>query len=192
MTVMSYFARERENFQLWHGFENGRGLRECQMGAYWAVWSHFTVSKEPALVSVPTGAGKTALMIALAFAFKAKRVLVITPAEVLRDQTARDFESLGLFKELGIVARNMATPRVLSNGSQLRTKHDWNQLAPYDVVTATPKTVSSKEHGICNPPLELFDLVFLDEAHHSPAVTWSAVIEDFATSKRVLLTATLT
>ena len=38
----------------------GIGLRKCQIGAIYAVQSHFTKSNEPALISMPTGSGKTA------------------------------------------------------------------------------------------------------------------------------------
>jgi superfamily II DNA or RNA helicase len=160
------------------------------MGAYWATWSHFTVSNEPALISLPTGAGKTDLMIALSFAFKADRVLVVTPAEVLRHQTADRFRSMSLLKQLGVVSPGIPPPAVLSNDKQLQTMGDWNALREFDVVTATPKTAGSAEPGVCAPPLGLFDLVFLDEAHHALAPTWSALVKDFAKSKRVFLTAT--
>lgn len=187
---MGYFASQLNNFYLWHNFDSGEGMRKCQMGAYWAVWSHFTVSTESALVSLPTGAGKTDLMIALSFAFKAKRVLVITPAEVLRQQTADRFRSMLLLKQLGVVNSEIAPPAVLSIEKQLHTRNDWNALREFDVVTATPKTASSAEPGVCSPPADLFDLVFLDEAHHALAPTWSALIKDFAESKRIFLTAT--
>ena len=82
---MGYFASQLMHFHPWCNFDSGKGLRRCQMGAYWATWAHFTVTNEPALISLPTGAGKTDLIIALSFAFQAERVLVITPAEVLRD-----------------------------------------------------------------------------------------------------------
>ena len=35
-----------------------------------------------------------------------------------------------------------------------------------------------------------FDLVIVDEAHHFPAITWRAIIDTFAHSKRIFLTAT--
>jgi hypothetical protein len=44
-----------------------KDLRECQMGGFCAVRSHFSLSDEPCVVSRPTGSGKTALMMALCF-----------------------------------------------------------------------------------------------------------------------------
>lgn len=66
------------------------GFRKCQLGAIWATKSHFTKSEDPALISMPTGSGKTALMMALAFELKAKKILIITPSKVIRDQIARE------------------------------------------------------------------------------------------------------
>jgi superfamily II DNA or RNA helicase len=189
-TLKNYFHANRTKFNLWGGLKNGKGLRECQLGAYWSVWSHFTTSDEPALVSLPTASGKTALMMALSFGFEAKRVLIITPARVLRDQTCSEFESLDVLKRSQVVGKNIQSPKVYSNDNKLRTKNDWLALTDYDVVTATPKTTSPAEDGVCSPPPDLFDLVFLDEAHHSPATTWAAILKAFKGTKCVLLTAT--
>lgn len=39
------------------------GLRNAQLGAIHAIASHFTLRKEPALITLPTGAGKTAVLL---------------------------------------------------------------------------------------------------------------------------------
>jgi hypothetical protein len=59
-----------------------------------------------------------------------------------------------------------------------------------DVVVATPKTISPAERDVVFPPEDSFDVVFFDEAHHAPAVTWNTLIEAFKNSKVVLFTAT--
>jgi superfamily II DNA or RNA helicase len=185
----SYFTRNYPQFDVLGGQDSGSGLRECQLGAYYAVMAHFTTSDEPALVSLPTGSGKTALMMALSFGLKSKRVLIITPAEVLSDQTKNEFESLRVLKSIKVLCDDIKSPKVLSNGTQLRTKQQWHDLERYNVVTATPKTTSPAEIR-CNPPEGIFDLVFLDEAHHTPAPTWAEILKAFKGAKCVLLTAT--
>jgi hypothetical protein len=129
-------------------------------------------------------------MIALSFGLKAHRVLVVTPAEILRDQTAYEFSSLRVFLKMGVLPKSIERPKVLSNCTQLKTPQEWQELSGFDVVTATPKTVSPAEPGVCPPPSGLFDLVFIDEAHHTPANTWTALLDAFTTVKCVLLTAT--
>jgi len=129
-------------------------------------------------------------MAALSFGLHATRVLVITPAEILRLQTADFFNTLELLKQLGTLPSRIPGPKVFSIESQLGTKESWESLRKYDVVTATPKTTSPKEPGVCEPPADLFDLVFIDEAHHTPAPTWAAILTSFRKAQCVLLTAT--
>ncbi len=186
----SYFQENRSRFNLLGGLDNEKGFRRCQLGAYWAVKAHFTATDEPALVSLPTGAGKTALMMALAFGFEARRVLIITPAEVIREQIANEFRSLHILKEIGVVNNNIQGPKVLSNKRRLDSHKKWRALTKYDVVTATPSTTSPEVTNLHTVPPDIFDLLFLDEAHHVTAPTWAAILEAFKKRKCVLLTAT--
>ena len=170
------------------------GFRECQIGAFCAVRSHFSLSDEPCVISLPTGSGKTALMMALCFGLKARRALVINPAEVLRVQTSKKFKSLDDLRQTGALdglSKNQK-PSVHSVENELRTVKNWKELEKYDVVTATTRTTSPKLPKIKAPPSDLFDLVFVDEGHHAAAVTWKDLIGAFDTSKTkiVLLTGT--
>ncbi len=175
---------------LWAASGGLPALRNCQLGAYWGVWSHFTASTRPALVSLPTGAGKTALMMALSFGLKASRVLVVTPATILRDQVRDEFATLSVLKHLKVVPKALPLPKALANDTQRGTAAKWKELEQYDVVVATPKTTSPGEPGVCQPPGGQFDLVFIDEAHHTPAPTWAALVNAFSTARLVFLTAT--
>jgi superfamily II DNA or RNA helicase len=49
-----------------------------------AVLSHFSVFEEPAIVSLPTGYGKTAVIMALPFVLEATHLLVVEPSDALR------------------------------------------------------------------------------------------------------------
>lgn len=40
------------------------------------------------------------------------------------------------------------------------------------------------------PPEDLFDVILVDEAHHSPAVTWTATLNMFPNARMALFTAT--
>lgn len=189
-TVASYFQSNALHLNIWAGQGTAGGLRKCQLGAYWAVWSHFTTSDQPALISLPTGSGKTALMMTLAFGLAAKRILVVTPAQVLRDQTTDQFASLEVLKRTGVVDQSISLPKVTASLSQCSTQADWKKFEAFDVVVATPKTTSPAEKNVCSPPDTLFDLVFFDEAHHTPAPTWTALVRAFSKSQIVFLTAT--
>lgn len=171
-----------------------RGFRECQIGAFCAVRSHFSLSDEPCVISLPTGSGKTALMMALCFGFKARRALIINPAEVLRLQTCAKFELLDDLRTAEALNGVPKTrkPVVHSVENELRTIKNWSALRRYDLVTATTRTTSPALAQITSPPSDLFDLVFVDEGHHAAATTWKDLIGAFDASrtKVILLTGT--
>ncbi|MFC1557188.1 DEAD/DEAH box helicase [candidate division KSB1 bacterium] len=167
--------------------------RECQVGAAWATLAHFTASSEPALISMPTGSGKTALMMMLSFLLKAERVIIVTPSVVLRGQTAVKFESLKDLKTVGAYPTKAPKPSVHDHQGQLTSGKAWEEFLDYDVIVATPHTISPGYEEIVGPSSDLFDpetLVFFDEAHHSRARTWQVLMGAFAKNRVVLLTAT--
>ncbi|MBL6938284.1 MAG: DEAD/DEAH box helicase family protein [Alphaproteobacteria bacterium] len=76
---MSYFADHYADFSIPLEAEDQVGFRLAQAGAIHALASHFSMRSEPAIVSMPTGSGKTAVLIAAAFILRAKRALILTP-----------------------------------------------------------------------------------------------------------------
>lgn len=55
---------------------------------------------------MPTGSGKTAVLIISAFLLRAKRVLVVTPSRLVREQIATKFRNLTLLKNIGVISRD--------------------------------------------------------------------------------------
>ncbi len=189
---MSYFCKNVDKIKLMQkSVPTDKGLRECQIGAYWAVNAHFTSSDEPALVVMPTGSGKTALIELLSFGLKAKRVLVITPGAVLRDQLKDNFHELTDLVGQGILPDDIEKPKVDCQNTVITSKDQWEQLENCDVIVCTPHSISPKYHkAIAPPPEGFFDVVFFDEAHHIRAPSWEELLGMFGSSKKVLLTAT--
>jgi superfamily II DNA or RNA helicase len=188
---MDYFASQRNNLRLLPGLgEEGPALRSAQAGAAWAVASHFTVSEEPALIVMPTGTGKTAVMTLLPFLLGAKRVLVVTPSVLVRDQVFREFSTLSTLKITSAVSREVPSPVVRKVTGQMSTVEKWLEAESADVVVATPHCISPGYRGVLPPPDDFFDLLIIDEAHHIAAATWSTVLRNSLTAKKVLLTAT--
>lgn len=70
------------------------GLRPPQIGALHAIAAHFTVSKSPSLVVMPTGTGKTEVMLATSIMRCPERLLVLVPSDALRTQTYKKFSGL--------------------------------------------------------------------------------------------------
>ena len=186
---MGYFADRYHDLRLPTPDEGG--FRQCQLGALHAVASHFTLHmKDRAIITMPTGSGKTAVLIAAAFLLRPERVLVITPSRLVRGQIASRFETLRTLRGLGALADDVEGPRVYETKKQLSSTEDWERLRDYDVVVSTPNAASPAMAGVAEAPQDLFDLVLVDEAHHSPATTWNALLEAFPSAKRVLFTAT--
>jgi superfamily II DNA or RNA helicase len=160
------------------------GFRNAQIGALHALASHFTVRDEAALIVMPTGTGKTAVIMGLPYVLGAKRVLVLASSRVIRSQIAQDFASLRTLKHLRALGPDIASPKVKEQSAIVS---DWNELKEYDVVVSLPGAIA---RHMANAPKDLFDLVVVDEAHHSPAKTWRVVMKHFGNSRQALFTAT--
>lgn len=160
------------------------------MAAIHAVSAHFFNSKQPAIVTMPTGAGKTTVLMATAFLLRAERVLVLTPSRLVREQIADNFSALVDLKKIEALPLNLATPKVFATEGTIGSDEAWEDLRQYDVVVATVPSVSPRDGVIPAPPADLFDLVLVDEAHHAPARTWSRLLDLLGNARQVLFTAT--
>ncbi|MCG2580123.1 MAG: DEAD/DEAH box helicase family protein [Marinobacter sp.] len=190
---MSYFFDYADHFKYKVAERPNQGLRPGQVGALHAVASHFLAKTEPAIVSLPTGYGKTAVMQGLCFVAASKRVLVVVPTDALRKQTSKAFKSLDTLRRLGALPSHdqVPSPVVVAVEGRLGTEQAWiDAVGPADVIIVTPVTASPGMEGVAAPPHGLFDLVIVDEGHHSPARTWKALIEHTPDAQHVLLSAT--
>jgi superfamily II DNA or RNA helicase len=169
-----------------------KGLRRGQVGSINALSQHFSLDRlEPAIVVMPTGSGKTAVMMLSAFLLGAERVLVVTPSRLVRGQICEQFNGLALLRDIGVIAPSLKTsPRVFEVEKTIKSEEDWESLREYDVVVGTTNGVSPGHAAIPQPPEDLFDLILVDEAHHSAAKTWNQLLESFPNAKRILFTAT--
>lgn len=165
-----------------------QGFRPGQLGALHAVLAHATVHEDPAIVCLPTGYGKTSLMMALPLLLQPNRVLVVEPSNALRKQVASHFQGLSTLRRIGAVDDRLENPSVVRHEGRPATPEEWQLLAESDVVVSTPG--SSSPTLAPGAPRDLFDLIIFDEAHHAPAETWSAYLEHYSAARFVFLTAT--
>lgn len=165
-----------------------QGFRAGQLGALHAAMAHYSVYSDPAIICLPTGYGKTSVMMALPFLVQSKRVLVVEPSNALRKQVSSHFAELSTLKRIGAISADLANPSVLRHEGRPQSEEDWQVLENHDVVVSTPGSSSPAVAPGASP--DLFDLIVFDEAHHAPANTWAAYLEHYTEARFVFLTAT--
>lgn len=171
------------------GGEDAPGFRPAQVAALQAVCGHlFQHPAVPAIVTMPTGSGKTLILTTLPIALRATRVLVLTPSRLVREQIHDEFCTLRDLKAMSAIPSLTAPLKVHATRKTVRADTDWDDIGNFDVTVATVPAISGQDMPL--PPKGLFDLVLVDEAHHAPAATWKRILTHLNDSKQVLFTAT--
>ena len=164
------------------------GLRPPQIGALHSIAAHWSLSKDPAIVVMPTGTGKTEVMLATAVESGGNRILVVVPTDALRQQTAEKFREYGLLRKLGIVGA-IANPVVgVLTGKPTADSIDVIQTC--NIVITTMASISRCEEHEQATFAALFSEVFFDEAHHVQAATWKTFSRFCGHARLLLFTAT--
>jgi len=186
----SYFQKNYDKVSFPIQDNEREGLRNSQLGAIHSIASYFTIhEKEAAIVVMPTGTGKTAVLFLSSFVLRAIRVLVITPSKLVRSQIAEGYESLEVLIQNNVLPEEIKKPKILEVTYKLDSQDKWDKLTSYDVVVSTPNSLPINNWHV-DPAIDLFDLILIDEAHHSPATAWSSIFSHFINAKKILLTAT--
>ncbi|MBC7816854.1 MAG: DEAD/DEAH box helicase family protein, partial [Planctomycetaceae bacterium] len=148
--------------------------------------AHFALRKDPALVCMPTGSGKTLVMLMCPYALECRRALVITPSTILRGQIAENCQEATELRAKHVLPEDVDHPVVHEVRRRVASAADWDALRDADIVVATPHTVSPLYEGVPPLPSDLFDVVLVDEAHHEAASGWREVLDSLPNAKRVL------
>lgn len=150
------------------------GLRRPQIGALHAALAHATRSTEPATIVMPTGTGKTETMLALNARQQFDRLLVVVPTDALREQIAGKFETFGVLKSQACLDASADHPVVT------RLMHIPSSVAEIDQIFDTANVIVTTMHiaGRAAPQVQeqmatRAAALFIDEAHHIGARTWS-------------------
>jgi len=161
-----------------------KGLRSAQIGALHAVAAHWVVSSKPALVVMPTGTGKTEVMLACMVMSNPERLLVVVPSNALRLQTFDKFCRLGILQTIGVVPATAHLPVVgMLKGEPGAQELEW--MKKCNVVVTTVAAIQELGAAELKQLTALFDQLYFDEAHHLPSISWKR-ISDAAAEKKVL------
>ena len=172
--------------------EGNADLREPQRDAYLQAAAYFQGGGQKALIQLPVGCGKSGVAAILPFGIAEGRVLVIAPNLTIKEELYRAFDITNkqkcFWRQRGVLA-----PADMTNGPYVCTL-DTGNLSVCDrshiVLTNIQQLGTNTDRWLPKFPSDFFDLIIVDEAHHSAAASWQRVFERFPDAKVVNLTAT--
>ncbi len=172
--------------------ENNGALRDPQRDGYLRVYEFFRAGKNKAILQIPVGCGKSGLASLLPLGIARGRVLVVAPNLTIKDglYEAMDitnrqkcfWRKAGVLPDAQMVSGPLAVTLETGNISVAEKAHI--------VITNIQQLATSVEKWLAQFPDHFFDMIIIDEAHHSAADSWKNVIERFPAAKIVHLTAT--
>lgn len=167
------------------------GLRAPQLGALHAILAEGSLgATKPITIVLPTGTGKTETMLA-AYCHQPMRTLVVVPSDSLRTQIGTKFATLGFLPAVGAVDGEFLAPTVGVLKSRLESVADAEQLIESSAVVLATASVLSRCSGEALDVLKAaIGRLFIDEAHHVAARTWTDITEAFSGRPIIQFTAT--
>lgn len=167
------------------------GLRPPQIGGLHSIGAHWSLSQQPATIVMPTGTGKTETMLAAQVAYNPGNILVVVPSKILRDQTAKKFNTFGLLRQLGNLSEQAQNP-VIGVVTKRPTKDaDLQIFEECNTVISTMSALSEKPTShLIGKIAAMIDTLIVDEAHHVGAIGWTAFREEFSKKQVLQFTAT--
>ncbi|ALS28937.1 helicase [Paenibacillus sp. 32O-W] len=168
-----------------------KGFRPAQLGAIFAIKSHWTVSNDPATVVMPTGTGKTETMIATIISERCRKVLIIVPSKLLREQTVNKCVSLGVLREIGAIPSDILGPSVCLLKKTPSSVDELEAiLVDSNILVATVSLLKNFSDKYIDLLVNQCSTIIIDEAHHIAADTWSELKSHFIKAKCLQFTAT--
>lgn len=167
------------------------GLRPPQIGALYAVLSHWKVTVEPATIVMPTATGKTETMLAILAKERLPKLLVVVPTDALRDQLVHKFQTFGVLHAFGVVGQRAQFPIVGLLKKIPTTVSAIQEMFELCNVVVTTMAVAGRAPEFVQAALaECASHLFIDEAHHVKALTWDRLKTHFKDKPVLQFTAT--
>jgi len=163
----SYFKKQYKNLKYVKASESLPGLRNAQIGAIHAISSYFTLPRsKAAIVVMPTGSGKTAVLMMSPYVLEGKKALVVTPSVMVRGQIFEDFASLRTLCKATVLNNSVKKPNIFEMKNMYSEDH-YKSVCNADVVVARgykpnptrrvyiPKDGSNKKRPLGNPAMRI-------------------------------------
>lgn len=175
-------------------------LRSPQRKAYKKLMDEFSKDENThKIVVLATGAGKTGVIAIAPYRISNGRVLVITPSLIIREGISDEFDTRNDFNfwtEKKVILDDNQLPKVYryaGYNSVGDKKRVLKILEESNIVIANIHKVynNNSEKTLTELlPSDFFDMIIIDEAHHSAADSWLRTLEYFNAKKVIKLTAT--
>lgn len=186
--MKNYFAKGLYSLKFNKQYNSTTGLRKAQLGAVYSIGSYFTLHIEnAAIIVMPTGSGKTAVLMMTPYLLESKKVLIVTPSTMVRGQIYEDYSKLKTLKKATVFTEKYKSPNIIELKHNYKNEM-FDDIKNADVIIATHLVAASMTE--VDEISSLFDTVLIDEAHHVPAKTWQRILLNLEHSRKVLFTAT--
>ncbi len=170
---------------------NNNKLREPQIEAYMKIKEYFNSNPHgEALVVLPTGTGKSGLVSIAPFGVSNKRVLVITPGLVTKKSIVKTLHPLedNFWLNYDVILDPEDMPVVEEYEANML---DSSLEKCHFVVANVHKLYQNNQNSLLNRvDPDFFDMVIVDEAHHSAAQSWKNALNYFRGAKVLHVTGT--
>lgn len=174
--------------------EGNTALREPQVGAFFALRDHYGApgSERETCVILPVGCGKSGIICLAPFATAAGRALVVAPYVQLADQLRDDFDPAKpdhyFYGLRGVLTPDQGFPEPVEIRGKKTNRPDLDEADV--VVTNIDQIEGAENRWLTTLPNDFFDLILLDEGHHSVAESWTALKAAFPGARIVNFSAT--
>lgn len=167
-------------------------LRDPQREAYICVHDYFQSGKNKAILQIPVGCGKSGLASILPLGIAKGRVLIIAPNLTICKSLYDAMDITNRQKCFWRKAKVLSNTQ-MSSGPLVCTLETGNISVTekaHIVITNIQQLATNVDKWLTQFPDKFFDMIIIDEAHHSAADSWKKVLERFPEAKVIHMTAT--
>jgi excisionase family DNA binding protein len=161
-------------------------------GALLHTREFFGAGKNKAILQLPVACGKTGLSSLLPLGLVKGRAVFIAPNLTIKDELYKAMDITNrqkcFWRKTNVLRQDQMTAGPLA--CTLDTGNISIATKSHIVITNIQQLATNVDKWLTQFPDNFFDMIVVDEAHHSAAKSWRRVIERFPNAKVVHLTAT--
>lgn len=191
---MAYNFNQNYFIDSLYTIKDNPNIRQPQLEAYYKTLEYFSNNHEDrnALIILPTGVGKTGVMGLIPFGLCKKRTLIITPGNTIKNTVLESLNPVdpdNFWYKRKVIEPGFVLPNVIEyEGSD--TPMEVLNVANIVIINIQKLQSRLDSSLIYRVAKDFFDVIIIDEAHHSTANTWIECTNYFDAAKVIKLTGT--